>query len=287
MHLSGKIFAWLLIPLLLAAMVLSAKAVKVRNSWTAKIEKLRKEYADLAPKLDDARSNLRRAQSEWHRATQTWGLYAQAQTNVTNPAGGTLTVALGTSHGIKEKQWLYGFEIQADGSAIYRGDFTATTVREGESVLQPNWRLHPGETSDWKGGTWRWRLFLPSAYPNRFDELEQTMVLQDELLADRQLTLGTQKELIESAKAQLKLREEELVGGPDLPQDPTLDAEFRMGLVPTLEDLEEARNRELIAIDRLRRSVRDLQHKIRSTQSDNLELVRKLPQPPAEITRKP
>lgn len=287
MHISGKIVAWLLIPAILGAMVLSAKAVKVRNSWTAKYEKLRKEYADVAPKLDEARAALDHAQAEWHRATQTWGLYAQANTTVQNPAAGTLTVGLGTSQGIKDKQWLYGFEVQQDGSAIYRGDFVVTIVREGESVLQPNWRLRPGDTEGWKNGQWRWRLFLPSAYPNQFDEYEQTLLQEDELLADRQLTLATQKELTDSATEQLKLREAELVGGADLSQDEALDIEFRNGLVAALEELEEARNAELIAIDRLRRSVRNLQQKIRSTEAKNRELVDQLPQPAAEVTRKP
>ena len=44
MHWSGKVFAWLLIPLILAGMVLSAKLVRVRNSYAAKLEKAKNEY---------------------------------------------------------------------------------------------------------------------------------------------------------------------------------------------------------------------------------------------------
>lgn len=289
MHLSGKIFAWLLIPLILTAMVLSAKVVKVRNSWTAKYQKLKNEYTDLLPKVEEARGNLDRAQAEWHRSTMTWGLYAAAQTTVQNPETGTLTVALGTSQGVKDQQWLYGFEVKPDGTSIYRGDFVASPVREGESVLQPNWRVRPGDTQGWQAGVWRWRLLLPSSYPNQFDELELTLVAGDELYADRQLTLATQQELIKFATEQRDLREAELVGGPQLSKDATLDAEFRNGLVAALEEVEESRNAELIAIDRLRRSVRGLRQKIYGTQSENKELVDKLPQPadaPAELTRK-
>ena len=174
--------------------------------------------------------------------------------------------------------------MKPDGTFIYRGDFVATTVREGQSILQPNWRIRPGDTEGWQGGTWRWRTFLPSAYPNQFDEYEQALLQKDELLADRQQTLDIQKQLIQSATDQLKQREAELVGGPQLPQEETLDLEFRQGLTAALEELEETRNGELISVDRLRRSVRDLRRKIEAVQEENRELVRQLPQPAPPVT---
>ncbi len=287
MHLSGKIFAWLLIPLILAAMVFSAKLVRVRNSYTAKLEKSKKELLEAAPKLDEARATLNHEQAEWHRATQTWGRSdIVADTNVQNPATGALTVALGSPL-IQDKQWLYGFELQPDGSSIYRGDFVADTVREGQSVLKPNWRIRPGDTEGWKSAKWRWRTFLPSAYPNQIDEYEQALLQKDELLDDRMQTLEIQQQLIEAASEQLKMREAELLGGEQLAQDATLDLEFRKGLVAAMEELEEERNGELIAVDRLRRSVRDLRKKIEAVQEENRDLVRKLPQPATEVTRKP
>jgi hypothetical protein len=151
--------------------------------------------------------------------------------------------------------------------------------------------VRPGDTAGWQGGNWRWRVMLPSAYPNRFEDLEQNLVRQDERHAARQQTLETQQRLITEANEQLKLREAELVGGPELPKEASLDAEFRDGLVATLEALEEDRNSELVQIDGLRRSVRDLNRKIQTVQSQNRDLVEKLPQPtPAaedKLTLKP
>jgi len=286
MHWSGKLFAWLLVPLVLVAMLFTAKLIKVRNSWTAKIEKSKDEYNKLAPQLVAAQHDLDRTWGDWHRATVTWGQRVyQAQTNV-NPAAGSVNVSLGTSQGIQQGQWLYGFEILPDGSSIYRGDFVAQTVREGESLLVPNWRLRAGDTDGWQTGNWRWRLMLPAAYPNRFDELEQTLVQEDELFNDRTQTLAIQQQLIATANEQLKLREAELVGGPELPKTETLDPEFRDGLTATLEALEEDRNAELVRIDRLRRSVRSLNQQVQQTQTENRELVNRLPQPPEQVSQK-
>lgn len=286
MHVSGKVFAWLLIPLILFGMVLTAKLVKVRNSWTANLEKSKAEYTDVAPKVVEARYGLEKAQAEWHRATEAWGNYFDQVPTTVNPQTGDLAVALGGQQ-IREGQWLYGFEVQPEGPGIYRGDFVATAVRQGEALLQPNWRVRAGDTEGWQTGKWRWRVMIPASYSNRFDELQQALLRQDELLADRQQTLAIHQELIQSAKDQLKLREAELVGGPELPQEDALDPEFRQGLVAAVEALEEQRNAELLAGDRLRRSVRSLNERIQATQAENVEQVNKLPQPPTEVSKQP
>lgn len=286
MHWSGKVFAWLLIPLILLAMVFTAKLVTVRNNWTAKLEKSKLKYADLAPKEVEAEAAWYKAQAEWHRATEFWGSYLGPLPTNVNPATGALAAKMGAP-GIQQGQWMYGFEVQPDGTSIYRGDFVAGTVREGESLMQPNWRVREGDMDGWQAGNWRWRFKLPPAYPNFFDEFQQTLLRQDELLADRQQSLLVQQDLIRSATAQLKLREAELVGGPELPQDAALDLEYRQGLVAAIEELEEVRNAELISGDRLRRSVRDLNQRIEATQAKNRELVRTLPQPATEVSQQP
>lgn len=287
MHWSGTVFAWLVTISMCVAVFFSAKVVKVRNSWAAKLQKQKEEYPKVAENLRNKRFELDRAQGDWHRATEFWGRFEVSATNVQDPANGTLVVDLGSTQGITAGQWLYGFEIQPDGSAIYRGDFVAEDVREGQSLLHPNWRIRPGDTAGWQGGSWRWRLFLPASYPTHFTELEQALVLKDEQLNERLKTLQEQEALITSSQDQLKTREAELVGGPDLPQEPTLDQEYREGLVAALETVEEERNEQLVVIDQLRREVRELRDKIRATEAENRELVDKLPQPPTEVTQKP
>lgn len=287
MHWVGKVSAWLLVLLVLAASVFTSKLVLVRNGWLSKSEKLKKDYAALVSDLRENQAKLERLKHDWHRATQVWGVYALAPTTVQDPAVGSISVDLGSKDGIRQGQWLYGFETLPDGTTVYRGDFIVEAVREGQSLLQPNWRIRTGDTQGWQNGQWRWRVQLPSAYPGRFEELEQALVRQDELLNDRQQTLAVQNRLIETAREQLELREQELVGGPQLPQTPTLDPEHRQGLMTALEDLEEARNHELVAIDQLRRSVRLLHRRIEDLESENRTLVGKLPQPSTEVTQQP
>lgn len=286
MHLTGKILAWLLIPLILVGMVFTAKLIDIRNKWTAKLEGSKKDYAEVAPKVAEAQFALEKATANWHIATEAWGNYFEKNvaTNVINP-NGDLDVTIGGQY-VKEGQWLYGFELRPEGS-IYRGDFVVSAVRQNNSLLQPNWRVRPGDTEGWQPGNWRWRVMIPSSYSNRFDELQQALLRQDELLSDRQQALVIHQELIAAAQEQLKLREAELVGGPELPREEALEAEYRDGLVATIEDVTEQRNAELIAGDRLRRMVRDLNAQIQSTRTENKELVEKLPQPSTEVSQKP
>ena len=296
MHWIGKVSAWLLALLLIpGAIVFTSKFITVRNSWISKSEKLKDEAAKLTAQIQENEATVERLQYELHRANQLWGKSypatggAPVRTTIQNPTEGTLAVSLGAKSDppIHQGQWLYGFELLGDGSAVYRGMFVAETVRDGESLLLPNWRMRPGDTQGWQNGNWRWRIQLPSAYPNRFDELEQTLVRQDELLGDRLQTLAVQETLIAAAKEQLKLREAELVGGAELPQNPALAPEFRLGLISALEEAEESRNAELVAIDQLRRSVRLLHRQIEERVSGNRDLAGQLPQPSTAVSQKP
>ena len=286
MHWSGKVFAYLLVVTVLLAMIFTAKTVKVRNFYAAKLVKVKKDYTDVAPKVVQAQSAADHALAEWHRATEFWGPFEVRQT-VVNPADGSVAVELGSNQGIRQGQWLYGFQAMQDGSVVYRGDFVADVVREGNSSLKPNWRVRPGDTEGWQTGPWRWRLMLPPSYPSRFDELEQDLLLEDEVLAERQKTLGDEAVLVQTAKDQLKLREAELVGGPELPKEEKLDQEFREGLVAAMETVEEDRNAQLLVIDQKRRSVRKLAQEIKEVEDENRALVEKLPQPPPQLTKAP
>ncbi|MFO0917352.1 MAG: hypothetical protein U0872_03440 [Planctomycetaceae bacterium] len=295
MHWVGKVSAWLLVLLILGATVLTSKFITVRNSWVSKSEKLKEDAVKLEAQVREAEATAERLQFELHRAHQLWGQSYPAtggppvRTTVQNPAEGTLAVSLGAKSDppIHQGQWLYGFETLGDGTTVYRGTFVADAVRDGESLLAPNWRLRPEDTQGWQSGNWRWRVQLPSAYPNRFDELEQALVRQDELLGDRTQTLAVQEALIAAAKEQLRLREAELVGGPELPQNPALNPEFRLGLIAALEEAEESRNAELLAIDQLRRSVRLLRRQIEDLEAGNRDLAGKLPQPATAVSQKP
>jgi hypothetical protein len=286
MHWSGKVFAYLLVVAALVAMVFTAKTVTARKNWAAKLVKVKKEYEDVAPRLVQAKAVADHTLAEWHRVSEFWGPWQVAQT-VVNPADASVAVEVGSNGGIRQGQWLYGFQAKPDGSVIFRGIFTADVVREGNSLLKPNWRVRPGDTDGWQNGPWRWRLMLPPSYPGRFQELEQDLLVADETLAERQNTLVDEEKLVATAKEQLKTRESELVGGPTLPKEETLGQEFREGYVAALETAEEERNAQLVVIDAKRRSVRKLRQEILSVEKENRSLVEKLPQSPAQLTQTP
>jgi len=174
---------------------------------------------------------------------------------------------------------LYGFEIRPDGSSVYRGSFLATEVGNGSSSLTPNWRATPAEVQKWQAGSWRWRNAIPSGYSENFDRQLLTNLKYEETLADRKRTLEGQNTLLTQANDGLKLREAELVGGDVLPKTPSIDPEFRDGLVSAVEQTEETRNQLLKQIDDLRRKVRAIQAEIERLNTENAALVERLPEP--------
>lgn len=287
MNIWGKVLAWLVVVAGLGASYCTAKLVQVRNSWTAKLTKATTQYNELAPKLADARSELERQQEELHRASTFWGPYSDMiPTSIADPAAGKLQISIGKNVGLKEGQWLYGFELQGE-SAIYRGDFRVETALDAQSLMRPNFRVRPEEIAAWKPGNWRWRTTIPATTTKVFDDMELALIRADELLGARQQTLQIQDKLIVEAKDQLGLRVAELVGGDQLPQEPQLSTEYRAGLVAAVEEAEETRNGLLIEVDRLRRELLALQQQVDRLKSDNVRSVGKLPQPAPSVAGRP
>lgn len=284
MNIWGKVLAWLVVFAGLGASYCTAKLIQVRNSWTAKLTKATKQYEDLAPKVAEARAELERQQEELHRSTTFWGPFSDmVPTAVADPAGGKLQINIGKNVGLKEGQWLYGFELQPDGSSVYRGDFNVETALDAQSLMRPNFRVRPDEIATWKAGNWRWRTTIPATTTKLFDDMELALVRADELLAARRATLQVQEKLIAEAKEQRDLRVAELVGGDQLPQDEQLSTEFRKGLVEAVEESEELRNGLLIEVDRLRRELLVLQQDVDRLRAENVQSVGKLPQPAPSV----
>ena len=288
MHMMGKIAVWLVVIAAAASSVLTAKLIQVRNGWTKKSVAAQDEYHKLLPRIATAEEQLAALEAERFRATELWGYaWPSVPTSIQRPAEGTLVIDIGLNNGVREKQWLYGFEILADGSVVYRGDFAVETARDVQSQLRPNWKVRPEEVQAWQNGRWRWRNQLPSAYQKNFDKQVLALATADDILADRKQTLDTQIKLEALAQEQLKLREAELVGGEQLSKDPAVDVEYREGLVAAVEQVEEVRNQVLRKVDELRRRLRAVQHEVDRVQQQNIELANKLPQPvQAAVTSK-
>lgn len=288
MNVWGKVLAWLVVLAGLGASYCTAKLIQVRNSWTAKLTKATKQYEDIAPRVLEARAELERQREELHRVQTFWGPFSDmVPTQIADPATGKLQVQMGKNVGLKDTQWLYGFELLADGSSIYRGDFTVETALDAQALLKPNFRVRPQEVQTWQAGNWRWRTTIPATITKLFDDMQFQQLTRDELLGARQQTLKIAEEQLVTATTQKELRVAELIGGEQLSQDPQVQPEYRVGLVAAIEEAEDSRNGLLIEIDELRRKLLALQKDVDRLLAGNAEAAEKLPQPAENVAGRP
>ncbi|MBA4031785.1 MAG: hypothetical protein C0478_12970 [Planctomyces sp.] len=283
MHTLGKVMIWLVVLAAGAGTVLTAKLIQVRNSHTRKAEKFDADFARVSPQLQKAEAELQALRSEMARELLSWDRAPiSADTTVINAQQGRLTVELGQANNLKDKQWLYGFELSPEGKPVYRGAFEITQLGDSRSAITPTFRLRPEDIASLRSGNWRWRTLIPAAYPARHSDLQVQLLRNDELLVDRTANVTEQQKLLKEATAQLARRREELVGGPTLPKEDYRPTEEKAGLVAALQEVEEMRNQLLIDVDQLRRNLREVSDKIGTTQEENLVLAGKLPKSSSE-----
>ncbi len=285
MHMMGKVAVWLVVIAAAASTVLTAKLVQVRNSWTKKSRAYQQQYQDLQPKIAELTDQLATLEADYFRSKQMWGLYwNKVPTTIQRPGEGVVDISIGANEGLAAKQYLYGFELLPDGKVVYRGDFTVESVNPQQSRLKPNWKVNLEDVQTWApNGTWRWRAMIPPAYQPNFDQQIYAISVAEDKLVDRRAKLASETKLETEAQAQLAVREAELVGGDQLSKDPQVDVEYREGLVAAVEQTEELRNQVLRANDDLRRRLRKAQTGVDKLKTDNVELTRKLPQPPTTV----
>lgn len=288
MHIMGKVGVWLVVIAAAASTVLTAKLVQVRNSWTRRSVENQKQMETLRPKIAELKQQVAQLEADYFRSKELWGHYwTNVPTQVLRPTEGVLTINIGLNNGLREKQYLYGFEILPDGRSVYRGDFTVVTARDVQAQVQPNWRVRPEDVQTWQpNANWRWRNLIPPGSQSTYDQQILAIAKSDDLLKLRREKLAAEGIAESKAQAALKLRESELVGGDELSKDPAELIENREGLVAAVEQIEEERNEVLQQVDDLRRRLRAVQQKIESQRATNLELTGKLPQPATAVGSK-
>jgi len=288
MHVLGKVGVWLVVIAAAASTLLTAKLIQVRNSWTKRSVENQKTMQTLRPKIAELKDQVAQLEAEYFRAKELWGYaWNNVPTQVLRPTEGVLTINIGTNNGVREKQYLYGFELLPDGTSVYRGDFTVVTARDVQAQVQPNWRVRPEDVQTWQpAANWRWRNLIPPGSQPTYDQQILAIAKSDDLLTLRREKLAA--EVAAEAKAQeaLKLRESELIGGDELSKDPAEAVENREGLVAAVEQVEEERNDVLRQVDELRRRLRSVQQKIDEQRALNLELAGQLPQPATTVGAK-
>ncbi len=291
MHTLGKVLAFLVIIAAVASTYFTAKLIQVRNSWTAKSQNFEKSYDTTVADLAKANAEFVKLRDEIQLARRQWGGTFEVPTQIADPpASGRLQIDAGSNVGLNQQMVIHGFQILPDQTSVYRGPFVVTSVQADRSLVAPTWRIRPqdlqaiADVPAWQAGTWRWRTAIPSAHSVRFDHHLHAFTSADETIAERQNSLTVQQRLVTEAERQLQLRNAELVGGPELPQDAALNPEDREGLVGPLEAEEEQRNKDLLEIARLRRLVRSEKGLVERLQQENEELTTQLPQPSAAVT---
>jgi hypothetical protein len=281
MNVWGKVFAFLVVIAAIAASVFTAKLVQIRNSYTAKSLASKNKFDDLKPKIAALETQIESLQNEIFRAQQLWQIIVGPSLPTTvNPADGSVQVNAGSDVGIRPNLLLHGFEITADGTSIYRGPFLPVDIQNAVTTLKPDWRVNANDVRSWASGNWRWRSVIPPGYGENFDKQLTAILKLEETLNDRMRTLAAQKDVLADAKAKLKLREAELVGGEELAKgNNAVGPEYRDGLVAAVAQEVEERNQTLVTLDELRRKEIAVQDDIERLLQENVELTSRLPQP--------
>lgn len=289
MNIFGTILAWVCVLLAAGAVYMTSKTIAVRNSWTAKNDKLRQQYEGLAGDVEKREQQLRSAEEALTRETLPWGRHWVKVNTQAGREPGAVAIELGTNNGLKPGNVLYGFEPLPEGGFVYRGDFQVTQeIRENQALLQPRFRIRQEDVARWKPGTWQWRELIPSGYVAKFEERERQLLAADALLDDRRNTQEVQTNLVAAARDQLDQKENELFGGPKLPRDDALAPEYTKGIVPTIAATEDDRNGTLLEVDQLRHELRSTRQQFDATHQQNLNLIPQLPYdqpPPATANR--
>jgi len=306
MHILGKILTWLILFGALPAVVLTARLLDVQNSWTKQVKDLRVENEKNAVSLIDERTKLERLKTEVQHASMGSGpFWVGLEVAVANRTTGQLSANIGTSGGVtpqvaKDDQGndaqfapvLHAFQPLGDFRNDdtlwgYVGAFQVTGLRENQLTMMPTWKIQAGATDDWNGGPgWYFRRDVPLASKIAIDELRLDLESARRAQRANQLRLTQQQAQLVDATDKLNYRRSQLLGFPDPQTEAALEVEFRKGLVPAIEEVEEQRNAAFADVDRLRRQIKLANDLLFKLNGDNKQLIKSLPQPASAAVTK-
>lgn len=276
MHTLGKVLMFFVLIGWIAAVILSVKYLDLRNQWMARAQKLEKEYTDNIAQVETRRKTLALKQKELARLMLPWDRYwnnIAGQVDTSNPKP---ALDVGTNRGLQEKQQVFLFGLNTDGTSTYAGANRVATTREDRAQFEPVWRVRAGDVP--AATTWRVRSMIPAHYETRFNDIEVQFLIAEEDLKSQQRELARQKEAIAVAEEHLQLRIGEINGVKELEGKP-LPAEISKGLLTVMVEEEEIRNAALAEVDRLLRSLKDANERFERIRRENSQLVGSLPQP--------
>lgn len=288
MHRSGIIFIWIIALMALVAIRATARVFEARAQFVRQKVQLEDKMARNEKEIPDLQRKLRQTQRDLSHELLSWAPFWN-DVNVEVRQDNSIVIDIGAQQGLQPsagdgnastQHVVHLFQPGQDGGSQYVGEFQVTSLEANRALLVPNWDLFEGETDSWNGTEkWRVRALVPSQHQIRFSGLEFRYGVERELLASKQEDLAKQQELLAAAEEGLAKRVAELEGPqgdvPDADQRPREDV---VGLLTTLEELEEVRNAILARSDDLRRQLLSATENFERIQAENLRVVENLPQ---------
>lgn len=302
MHILGKVFAWMLVPLAAAGMVLMARDLQVRNSYAAALRdadssqvkgppSLREEVKKNAALIEQKRQELEDLKHEYAVVTHGWNQVWDRRSAVAERLGPgrppTLAIQAGTRDGIGEKVTssdpnvtlrrhlvLHMFRLQPNGPSAYVGRFKLLNPAEIQPTqvrAYPDWVLRGGDFAMWENApakSWRIRASIPPQYDTAFTQSYLDLESLDQDLAQAREQDAQAAAALQEATDYVNSNRAILAGPNGMG-----------GLVRELANAEEARDAELDAVDALRRRRHRLVLLRDALAAENVALAKKLPQP--------
>ena len=246
-------------------------AIQLRDA-AAKSEKAVAEFGEARTLQEAAEANLASLKMGWGYE---WTFAPANPAPVQNQGGKLFVTGLGSGNPALQPQpvkdengqdkmvapAMHVFADNGQGKVVYTGEFTLgigpNELGEQTCVLYPAWKVSPQEMALWNFGNGvRIRTQIPPGGRTEIDSLNQTIQRSSEQMAQLNIRTTDQTMLKADADLALTTRRNELLGDPngvDVAERP----EFRVGLVQAIEDMEEERNAIQVAVDSVRRRIRE------------------------------
>lgn len=274
----GIVCGTLVIIGLLVEFWLAAKLGFRRGEVAEKLRAAAVKSEQALVEYDKAESELKAAEVNLGALKLGWGYEFQfAPANpapVQNQGGKLFVTGLGSSSKALEPRKVIGadgqekmaappmhvFADNGQGKVVYTGEFILgigpNELGEQTCVLYPTWKVSPQEMASWNFNNGvRIRTQIPPGGRAEIDSLNQTIQRSAGQLAQLNTRTEDQKLLRIDADQALQARRNELLGDPD-GADVAERPEFRVGLLRAIEDTEEERNAVQVAVDSIRRNIK-------------------------------
>jgi hypothetical protein len=291
---------------LIGGFVLASMLGKYHNEWSVSLSNARQKSEAAIADHKQAAIQLEIAQAELARTKMGWGyeweLGGADAPQVRNGALFIQNVGANSNVGLTVKNVLdeQGQNVQVppvvhvfagtpQNTSAYIGEFIADPqqLTANSCVLIPTWNVTPQEIGSWdfSNGA-RFRSQIPPAERAAVEGANQLVQRLREGIAQTNRNIAEQQALLASVQEQLEFRKRELLGNPDLER---IDErpEYSDGLVKAIVDIEEQRNELQVAVDVLRRSIKQSADERDDLVAQLNSLIAQLPQPEARVTQKP